>query len=112
MLPRAVARERAGLYANASDRQGLCVELQEEKQALQADIGRLNSSVADLKECVQTLRERESLNPLPTMPQRRKTVHTVDDRHVLVYKCDQSINNWFTVLPVELFVPWFAVAGH
>lgn len=81
--PEQGVRELAGPYANASVRQGLCLELQEEKQALRADVGRLNSSMADLKEYVQTLRERESLNPLPTMPQSRKTVHTADDRHVL-----------------------------
>uniref|UniRef100_A0A674NCM6 Uncharacterized protein n=1 Tax=Takifugu rubripes TaxID=31033 RepID=A0A674NCM6_TAKRU len=43
-----------------------------EKQTLQADASQLRSSLADLKAYVQTLEERERLNPLPARPESRK----------------------------------------
>lgn len=41
--------------------QDLCLELQKEKQTLETRVGELENSVAELKEYVQALSERERL---------------------------------------------------
>lgn len=124
----------SGLYVCASAPQGLCLKLQKEKQTLQADIGQLRSSTADLKEWVQTLQERErllaspKLNPLPTAIQSRNTsfgkamtcnAHSgwlAGLLHVCCYinNYNQSINNWFYgfISPVVLFIHWFVATVH
>lgn len=64
---------------DASFEQDLCSELQKEKQTLETKMGKLKSSLAELKEYIQTLKERErllvafpELSPLPHPQSRYK----------------------------------------
>ncbi len=49
------------LCCDAFSQQDLCLQLQKEKQTHEAHIGELKNSVSELREYVQTLRERERL---------------------------------------------------
>ncbi|XP_029685192.1 coiled-coil domain-containing protein 157 [Takifugu rubripes] len=67
---RLMTEEKERVHAQLTEQQGLCLKLRKEKQTLQADASQLRSSLADLKAYVQTLEERERLNPLPARPER------------------------------------------
>lgn len=73
VIPHTPAHFILSVICDPSIQQGLCLKLQKEKQTLRADASQLRSSLADLKAYVQTLEERERLNPLPARPESRKT---------------------------------------
>ncbi|KAM9360694.1 coiled-coil domain-containing protein 157 [Symphorus nematophorus] len=56
-----MSEEKEHVQAQLTKQQDLCSELQKEKQTLETNVGELKHSVADLQECMQTLRERERL---------------------------------------------------
>ncbi|XP_051277981.1 coiled-coil domain-containing protein 157 [Dicentrarchus labrax] len=71
-----VSEEKEKVQARLAQQQDLCLELQKEKQTLETHVGELKNSVAELKEYVQTLMERErvlvafpELSPLQAQPQ-------------------------------------------
>lgn len=76
-------------YCDASFQQGLCSELQKEKQTLETNMGELKNSVAELKEYVQALKDRERL--LVAFPELSSLAHGHPQSRQLFHICQKDI---------------------
>lgn len=77
---------------DASLQQDLCLELRKEKQTLETHVGELKDSVAELKEFVQALRERERL--LVAFPQLSHLAQAPPQSKQLFNICLENISLW------------------
>ncbi|KAK5871207.1 hypothetical protein PBY51_004099 [Eleginops maclovinus] len=77
-----MSKEKDQMQAQLAQQQNLCLELQKGKQMQETHAGQLKSSVAELKEYVQALRERERL--LVAFPELNPTAQPQSTGNVLL----------------------------
>ncbi|XP_040010525.1 coiled-coil domain-containing protein 157 isoform X2 [Xiphias gladius] len=79
---REMSEKKDQLQAQLTQQQDLRLELQKEKQTLETYIGELKNSVAELKEYVQALKERERL--MVAFPELSPMAHVQPQRNVVL----------------------------